>query len=536
MFRAGGANGWISAEGVVAGKHRDGLHQLAAKLTARIEAENQGSEPADNPRIPSGYTYLLQLIAHDMVDSVASFSIASSALCPGSRNARSAPLLLDTLYGTGPEESPQAYEFKPENILGNIPRTHMRLGPRSEAAPPGNRYCPFRDIARSAPNSSDEGQQKAPEPPARPTPLLTETMLADSRNDAHALISQLTVLFQLLHNHVLSLVEKGTSSISSAPRELAFRQFRCARLVVTLVYRNIIERDLLRRILDDRIYDRYVTKADAPRDSGESIPLEFSFGAFRFGHSMVRGAYSVNSQFGLQDVTGALLLSSEQRPDFLPVKPNWFVDWDRFFVAKAADGAGTAVQRNLSKVIGPHYVQDLVQGSVRVSGMDAAGLAHRDLLSACYAGTLSVSALCKELRAKGFEREVEDFGAWRSRLDSWLPRLNLFPAGDDDRKRIVEDPPLPFFVLFEAQHHGGQHLGPLGSIIVAEAILGAFRRYPLGVEQGGSTLRQRISRCGETFFDESSAEVSVSEWLAQIDEIESMSQLLEYMRRQGCFG
>jgi hypothetical protein len=531
MFRAGGSNGWISSEGVVAGNDRDGLHRLVAKLTARIEAAKQDCAPADNPRIPSGYTYLLQFIAHDMVDSVAAFSIDSNALSARSRNARSAPLLLDTLYGSGPDQCPQAYEYREDNTLGKDPRTHMRLGPRSELAPPGNRYCPFHDIARSTPNSKDEGQ---PRPPERP--VFTEAMLADSRNDAHALISQLTVLFQRLHNHVLSLVEEGTSSISSAHRELTYRRFHCARLVVTLMYRNIIEKDVLCKILDRRIYDHYVTNGNPPRDNGESIPLEFTFGAFRFGHSMVRGAYNVNSQFEEQDVTGALLLSSQQRPDRLPVTASWFIDWDRFFIAETPARADEALKLNFSKMIGLHYVGDLQEGMVKVPGLDAAGLAQRDLLSACYSGMLSVTALCSELRARGFEREVVDFSAWRSRLDTWLPRLNLFPSSDDDRKRVVEDPPLPFFVLFEAEHYGGQHLGPVGSIIVAETILGAFKRHPLGVEQRDSTLQQRISRCGELYFDESSARGPVSEALSQIDEIETMPQLLEYMRRLGCFG
>jgi hypothetical protein len=361
-------------------------------------------------------------------------------------------------------------------------------------------------------------------------------MLADPRNDAHALISQLTVLFQRLHNHTLSLVEKGTSSVSSAPRELAYRRFRCTRLVVTLIYRNIIEKDVLRKILDDRIYEHYVTKGNALLDNGESVPLEFGFGAFRFGHSLVRGVYNVNTEFESQDVTGALLLSSQQRPDFLPVKSDWFVDWDRFFEAETSPTADRALKRNFSTMIGPRYVGDLQDGSVRVPGLDAAGLAQRDLLSACYAGLLSARALCGELRARGFDKEVKDFVEWRARLEAWLPRLDLFPASDDDRRRIVEDPPLPFFVLFEAKCCGGEHLGPIGSIIVAETILGAFKRHPLGLEQRDTTLRQRVLRCGELFFEGSPAGPQVSEALSQIDEIETMPQLLEYMARHGCFG
>ena len=186
MFRAGGR---ISDAGVLA--DRDGLHRMISNLIDRIGAEppDTGDDQRDNPRIPAGYTYLLQLIAHDMVDSVVSFTDDGS---PHPQNARSAPLLLDTLYGRGPDQSSQAYAFDAlQHSLGRAPRTHMRLAKRPAAPPPNSRYCPFRDIARSVPNSLE-------------SPLFTDAMLADPRNDAHALLSQLTVVFKLLHNHVLA--------------------------------------------------------------------------------------------------------------------------------------------------------------------------------------------------------------------------------------------------------------------------------------------------------------------------------------------
>jgi len=524
MFRAGGSNGWISSGGVIADSNRDGLHRLVSELTRRIHEDPGPFVP--NTGIPSGYTYLLQFIAHDMVDSVASFGIDGGQLCSRPSNARSVPLMLDTLYGSGPDQSPQAYAYRAQQQeLGRAPRTHLRLGPGAGPAPPGNRYCPFHDIARSKPPD-----------PLHEGSLFTEAMLADPRNDAHALLSQLTVLFQRLHNHILSLVEKGTSSISSTPRELAYRRFRCARLVVTMIYRNVIEKDVLCRILDDRIYRHYVTNGNVPCDSAESIPLEFSFGAFRFGHSMVRENYNVNSRHESQPVSGALLRSSQQQPALLPDMARWFIDWDRFFPEGATATADRPFVPNFSTMIGPRYLGALHTGQVRSPGLDDKGLAWRDLLSACYAGVLSVAALCSALRAMGFDM-VKDFAWWREQLETWLPlpRANLFSASDDDTKRIVEDPPLPFFVLFEAERcGGGKHLGPVGSIIVAETVLGAIKRHPLGLEQY-ATLQERISRCGESFFDESSARTPVSMALSQISEIETMPQLLEYMGRQGCF-
>jgi hypothetical protein len=532
MFRAGGAKGLISASGEVV--ERQALHRLMAQLTERIRAEE--GEAANNPRIPAGYTYLLQFVAHDMVDSVVSFSIDQDALSPSTHNARQTPLLLDTLYGGGPDECPQAYELSQENFAhsGQVPRTRLRLGPPPQGSPPqGKHYCPFRDIARGKTNSGDRGLASSA--------WLTETMIADPRNDAHALVSQLTVVFQLLHNHVVDMLEKPTAALETSVaygrlerRELAYRRFRCARLVVALIYRNIIEKDLLRRILDDRIYEHYVTKGHAPFDSGESIPVEFTFGAFRFGHAMVRESYLINDlSTTALETDMALRLTSQRKPDRLPMPAIWQVDWARFFELERF------ARPNLSKVLGPRYPAVLESETglfAKLHPVDAGGLAHRDLLSACYAGTLSVPALCQALRAKGF-RIVEDFAVWRQRLEAWLPKHDLhFPPDGEDIKRVVEDPPLPFFVLFEANHHGGRHLGPLGSIIVAETMLGVMRCNPLGVEQSGSTLKERIQRCSDMFFNEPEAATPVASALADIDEIETMPQLLSYMRGQRLFG
>ena len=313
---------------------------------------------------------------------------------------------------------------------------------------------------------------------------------------------------------------------------MAYRRFQCARQAVTLIYRNIIEKDVLEKILDDRIYKHYVVDGRPPCDSGASVPLEFSFGAFRFGHSMVRDIYDVNSIFKQQDVTGALLSSSQQRPAKVPLdleRPNWFVDWDPFFFEGEASG------RNLSQVIDLRFAGGLHMVA-RVPSLDRPGLAQRDLISACYAGTLSARALCSGLRSRGFDAVVEGFDEWEPRLAKWLQAADFRWSDDEDAARLARDPPLPFFILFEAMRSGGQHLGPIGSIVVAEVILGAFRRHPLGVEGAGDTLQRRLAACGRVFFEKTPLGQSVSTTLSQIDEIRCMPHLLAYMHRQGCFG
>ena len=531
MFRAGGC---ISRDGVV---DRSELHRLMEKLVGRIGAEDPDGRP-DNSRIPSGYTYLLQFIAHDMVDSVVSFSIDKDVLCPGSRNARSAALLLDTLYGSGPDECPQAYEFREENKLGRTPRTYLRVGPPPSLPRPAG-LCPFRDIARSSPNSVDEGQPtpSTDHPSAPVRRFLTEAMVADPRNDAHALISQLTVLLHLLHNHILDEIRTVTRRIptdtAQERRELAYREFSYARLIVTLIYRNIIEKDVLEKILDASIYKDYVTNGRALCDSAESIPLEFTFGAFRFGHAMVRDKYATNSAD--EKPTGEALSSSSQlqpQPWYLPVAADWFLDWARFFWTNPSRPSEGIVQPNLSKAIGPYYPGFLELSKI----FPPLGLPLRDLLSASYAGMLSVPALCQLMKDRGFQ-VVDDFAKWRGELETWLidAKGSGFQAGHPDTRAIADDPPLPLFVLFEAaKTNCGQRLGPVGSIIVAEAILGAIGRHRLGVEEPGSTQRDRVDNCGRLLFG--TLGVDLSRKLSDVADIATMSSLLDYMRRKQAYG
>jgi hypothetical protein len=50
---------------------------------------------------------------------------------------------------------------------------------------------------------------------------------------------------------------------------------------------------------------------------------------------------------------------------------------------------------------------------------------------------------------------------------------------DEDIETLSNDPPLPFFILFEAmQQTEGLQLGLLGSIIVSETIFGALASDP----------------------------------------------------------
>src|SRR5262249_18478567 len=148
--------------------------------------------PDDNPGIPSGYTYLLQLVAHDMVQTSVPFW-AAAALGLASRNLRSSTLMLDTLYGGGPTASTVAY-----SAIGHTAgdRTQLRGGSvqsKATGLAAAANQCPVRDLARI---NLDNGAGVQ----AANFEYASVTCAADTRNDDNLVLAQLVALFATLHN------------------------------------------------------------------------------------------------------------------------------------------------------------------------------------------------------------------------------------------------------------------------------------------------------------------------------------------------
>ena len=97
------------------------MERLARRmLVAPVWESGQGS--LENADIPAGYTYLLQLVAHDLVQTSFPLSVLENT-ATGVRNDRAYRLKLDTIYGGGPEVCPFAYEARPKAA-----RSRLRLG------------------------------------------------------------------------------------------------------------------------------------------------------------------------------------------------------------------------------------------------------------------------------------------------------------------------------------------------------------------------------------------------------------------------
>ena len=521
-------------------EHLPKIRGLMNRLSRRMDAELNWPAHADatferweNPRIPSGYTYLLQFVAHDLVHSAIPLSVAG-VLGAGSANARRTALRLETLFGSGPVGSPFVYA---QDAPNDERRTKLRLGRMrwdEKGVEPG---CPFRDIART-PAENVTGIDRSI---AGHRVALTEALIADPRNDDHAIMSQLTALFALLHNGLIDIVRRGEPAAGpNANLGAAYKRFLCARDALTAIYHNIIRKDLMRRVIHPAIHAAYSGPTpdfiDRPSDfrdefatrgvrepNGWQIPLEFSHGAFRFGHAMVRPEYVIND-LATHDLNKTLEKTSANDPVNMPLDTTWIVRWSRFFEIKGS-------LPNFSRRIGPFLSDGLGNDQIfpAFDLTNRVGLLYRDLLGASLAGMWSVDALLAEIAVRrphfiSMSRLLADRPYRVGRLRDWLASEPTYGGlTSEDIETIANDPPLPFFILFEAMQQPqaeGLYLGPLGSIIVAEVIFGALANNERPAENGAASLTEALA--------ELSAEYYPTNVFERVPEIERMDQLVEF--------
>jgi hypothetical protein len=371
---------------------------------------------------------------------------------------------------------------------------------------------------------------------------LTEALIADPRNDDHAIMSQLTALFALLHNGLIDVVRRGEPTAGpNANLGAAYKRFLCARSALTLIYHNIIRKDLMRRVLHPAIYMAYSgptpnfidrpahLKGDSVargmrEQDGWQIPLEFSHGAFRFGHAMVRPEYVIND-LATHDLNKTLEKTSANDPVNMPLDSTWIVRWSRFFEIKGS-------RPNFSRRIGPYLSDGLGNDQIfpAVDQTNRVGLLYRDLLGAVFAGLWSVDALIAEIAVRrphliGISQLLADRTYRVSQIRQWLASETAYGAlTPQDIETIANDPPLPFFILFEAMQQPrteGLCLGPLGSIIVSEVIFGALADNELPAGRGAGSLTEALA--------ELSAEYYPTNVFEEVPEIERMDQLVEFV-------
>jgi len=443
----------------------------------------------ENSGISAGYTYLGQFIDHDIT-----FDPASSLQQLNDPDAlvdfRTPRLDLDSLYGRGPDDQPYMY-------LGN----KFRLGRHLLAL---DKPTNARDLPRFLDPNDPKGAQRA--------------LIGDKRNDENVIVSQLHAAMMQFHNKL----------VDQCPT-LSFKQIQQQ---VRWHYQWIVVNDFLPTICGSAVVHDilpHLAKKEAiwknpPRFAfykwreDPFMPIEFSAAAYRFGHSMVRPIYRLNTE--LQGGDNPLKATEDEKKrglegrffifagiqhrglngfDIFPEQ--WAIDWGLFFDTNGSInntgkmrvqpaykidtslvnplGFLPEFSERAAQIVAPMTIEQM-QGKAVDPDMSPANLATRNLLRGMAMGLPSGQAVA---HAMGIEPlKDQDLRIGKAILNDAGKNLTLVSL----HECFAHNAPLWFYVLAEAQFEwlqrakaeGGAgndepvRLGNVGGRIVAETLIG----------------------------------------------------------------
>lgn len=423
----------------------DAMDLLTDPIQSILNPAVHSPNNPDNPTMTAGVTFLGQFIDHDLTLDPRS-PLMERTDPRRTTNFRTAAFDLDSVYGNGPEESPELYDRSSGDI-----KFRVEIIPGSEAV--SRKGAVRYDLPR-------DGNSTA--------------LIGDGRNDENVVISQLHLAMLRFHNAVVDRL-RATPALAGVSSE---RIFQMAQRQVRWHYQWIVlneflpltigqelVRDILRNgtrfyTIDDPFSsDRF---RDRERDRAALIPIEWAVAAYRFGHSQVRPSYRLN--FGPDGGSPFFAFAFDDSfdpndPDPADLRggkraPRRFVDWQTFF--NFGDGnvrPNKKIDTKLSSVL-----MHLLGSRGPAPGMPSDGvqsLASRNLMRHVNFGLPSGQAIARVMGV-------------RALTPAQLAELQ--PYGMD------RSTPLWYYILKEAELlENGEQLGPVGGRIVGEVFIGILR-------------------------------------------------------------
>ena len=432
------------------------------KLGRTMEDPNVRGEDAP---IPAAYTYFGQFVDHDITLDAQPADLPPSGsgtvpdlLDPGMtplplaeirnalRNFRSATLDLDSLYGLPAPRDPANGAKMKIGVVAELNGTEEPL--------------------LRPPNKGDDNDVPR-EPRADNIEHDRAALIGDPRNDENLIVAQLHLAFLKAHN---ALVDQG-------------RTFEEARRLLRQHYQYIVIHDFLKkRVVDPATVDDILANGNRWFNSLAEpffMPLEFSVAAYRFGHTMVRAAYDFNINFNFADgrpatlellftffaLSGQLGGGPTGDDGFETLPENWIIEWENVIGdAPTVDKArrldtqlaavGDTALFGLRNLAGDPETPD-----------DARKLAVRNLLRGYRLRIPTGQAVAKHLGAPVLTAEQLTAAAGSP------AQVDALKAGG-----FLDRTPLWYYILAEAKHEGGERLGYVGGIVVAEVLIGLVRR------------------------------------------------------------
>lgn len=397
----------------------------------------------DNPNMTAGMTFIGQFLDHDLTLALKA-PLLEITNPRRTANFRSAAFDLDSVYGDGPQGSPELYE----TVAGDI-KFRVEAIPGSETV---SRKGAVRfDLPRDA-NSN--------------------AIIADSRNDENVLISQFHLAMLRFHNAVTDRLRADPAFADKS----AERVFREAQRQVRWHYQWIVLNEFLPLTIgQDRVDDilrnglRFYRVDDRRQDGlfrnanrEPLIPVEFAVAAYRFGHSQVRPSYRLNFGPDGGPAFFAFIFDDAQDPndpdpaDLRGGKraPRRFVDWQTFF--DFGDGNFRNNKRIDAKLSSNLMLLPGSRGPA--PGLPSDGvqsLASRNLMRHVNFGIPSGQAIARTMGVPALTpaqlTELASYGMDRST-------------------------PLWYYILKEAEvMEQGLRMGPVGGRIVGEVFIGLLK-------------------------------------------------------------
>ncbi len=413
--------------------------------------DESGNDPAGDSDISALLTYFGQFIDHDITLELASAdlpTLTDPALTPlplnqirdTLKNARSATLDLDSVYDLpAPRDGDKM-------VLGTVSPTGSPNPPLSQPAGKDD----FNDLPRG-PRTADAATDRA-------------ANIGDPRNDENTIVAQLHLAFLRAHNKLVNSLHSFTEP----------------RRVLRQHYQHLVIHDFLMQVADKKIVKNILkdgTQFFKPFQEPFFMPLEFAVAGFRFGHTMVRSDYDFNVNFNTSGqpntfpATLGLLFTftalSGELGNFETLPENWIIEWENFTGNKPPSLA----RRFDTKLANPLFQLRRVDGQPEV-GLGAM-LAVRNLLRGYLLRMPTGQALATAMNLTPLTvAELEEVAS------AVTP-----PAGQESQLDVLrssgfaERTPLWYYILAEAALHGkGKHLGPLGSTLIAEVLIGLIEK------------------------------------------------------------
>jgi Animal haem peroxidase len=418
--------------GPFAGHDETHLHELAMRM--KDIPQNRRGRPRRGDLAPSGFVYLGQFLDHDLTRDETRLAHASAAP-EQTKNFHTPRLNLESVYGGGPKKSPDLYD------LSETGSETFLLG-ETKAIP-----------AKRIPSTPDDFHRRNGRP-----------LLADDRNDQHLILAQLHVVFLQFHNRVIDLLKRGGAANRVFPNETIFE---AARRLVVWHYQWIVRNEFLRwfvlpEILEDIEKHGPRFFKPVPEEEIPALPIEFTQAAFRFGHSMVQPQYEINQWIGLVRLTDLVRRTRPNEPGE-PLLADRVVDWDRF---TRTWGGNANFAENIDTLISEDMFNLPAAAMPIFTKKPPPPLPEMTLLRGSRIGLPSGQEACRAASVQplteaqiGFDDEGTEFLRGRG---------------------LNEKTPLWYYLLREAEvlgirrFRGGECLGPLGSRIVAEVLLGVM--------------------------------------------------------------